>query len=466
MTAFKKGESVIEALRAFYMGKTYPALICTLVAVSAIFGLEIYVGILHAIAVSVGLFISKTFKPALVSLLSFVMQISVKHSPFYPSYSDYLHTGWHKYAVFGIFALIIVAICVFAVKNRVIERIFRSRIPLVYFLPLFLAFLTNGIFSEKWVVGNLGLGLVNGFLFCFLPIFIYHSFPETENSDGIAGYFSYVSLLVGLVVLAELVALFITNGEIFVNGSVNKTEVALGWGIWNLVGSTLAVIIPLIFYAIQKTKHPVLCFLSASAVHIGAVFTMSRNALIVSTLVYFLCVLISCFYGRYKAHFRIFAVVSLLALLILFAAFFDGIINLFRDYLDRGFSDNGRFALWGIAFDNFSSSPVFGVGFYGFDADDELLFSFGPLVKQAHSTPLQLLSATGLFGFFAYFFYRFFTLREIFHKFSLKKAFMALSVFALLLGSLLDNFIFNIYPLFSYAVSLVVIMKENREKPL
>jgi len=454
-----------KKLRSFYMSDLYPAVISLLVAFGAIFGIEIYTAALHTIIAVIGLCISNSIKPTLISLLTFVMQLSVKNSPFYPNRSDYLYTGWRLFVVLAIFIAVIIGFSAFIYRNRVYKRTFlafgKGR---GYFALLFAALLLNGAFYDKWTLSSLLFGILNAALLCVFPVLLYNGFSEKENSDDIAGYFSYLSLLVGLVITAELFALYMTNDKIFAEGSINKVEVALGFGIWNLVGNSLIVLIPLIFYGIAKGKHPVLYFCVACAVYIASVFTMSRNALLVGTALYFICILIYCFYGRYQKFFRFFALFIILLALVFFATFYGEIKKLLADYFNRGLSDNGRFKLWGIAFKNFLSSPLFGCGFFGLDVDDSVLYSFGPVPKMAHNTLVQLLSSSGLFGLFSYLLYRFFTLKEIFTRLSLKKTFMALSMAALIAGSLVDNFIFNIYPLFSYTVSLVIIAKENEER--
>ena len=124
----------------------------------------------------------------------------------------------------------------------------------------------------------------------------------------------------------------------------------------------------------------------------------------------------------------------------------------YRMYLDRAQA----------AIDNFLDSPIFGKGFYGLDVTTD--FSYGGLPLQAHNTFLQLMSATGAVGLVCYLCYRFYTLKPVFKRPSLRKTFMALSVVTLLLGSMLDNFVFFIYPTFHYTVALAVIHKAAREE--
>jgi O-antigen ligase len=217
---------------------------------------------------------------------------------------------------------------------------------------------------------------------------------------------------------------------------------------------------------VHFNKYPWLYFAVATLAYVFSVLSMSRNALIFSTLAYWACVIISCFKGKNKRAFRILTLVALASCALFAAVFFGKIKAVLADYFERGMSDNGRYTLWRAAFDNFLDSFVFGGGFYGFEVPDFVLSPFGPLAKQAHNTVLQLLSATGIVGFFSYAYYRYSTVKPVFVRPTLSKTFMALSVAVLLGGSLLDNFIFNIYPLFSYTVALTVIHKEAAEDTL
>ena len=454
-------------LRSFFMGNLYPIVICLLTAVGSIFGLEFYFCILHVALIFTSLSISRSVRPMLPSLLTAVMQLSVGHSPFYPNYSDYYYTGWRLPVFVAMCALCFTAIIIFIIRNRIWRRVSFKNTPCLLSILIFsAALLLNGAFSGKWVLGDLIFGAANVAVYLFLFLLIYHGFSEKEDSGSIARYFSYISMLVALVIIAELSALFLTNDAVFEGGSIVKEEVALGWGIWNLVGVSLSSLIPLLFYGVHFNNHPWLYFAVATLAYLFSVLTMSRNALIFASLAYGACVIISCFKGKNKRAFRIITLIGLFSLAILAIVFFDKIKAVLGDYFERGLSDNGRFELWRAAFSNFLDNSVFGGGFYGFEVPDSILFPFGPLAKQAHNTIFQLLSATGTVGFLSYAYYRYSTVKPVFVKPTLSKTFMALSVAVVLGGSLLDNFIFNIYPLFSYTVALAVIHKEAGEKRL
>lgn len=453
-----------DSLQKFYMSDKYPILICSLTATGSILGIEFYLGILHTLLIFGAFVFSKSIRPVVISLLTYVMQLSVSHAPFYPNYSDYYYTGWRLPAFIGIVALTAAGAIIFIIKNRIYKKLSLKKTPLLLpLLCLSAAFLLNGAFSGSWQPSDTVFGFANVAVYLFVFLIIYYGFSDEESSDELSKYFAYVSMLIALVISAELIAHFITADNIFIDGSINKVAVALGWGIWNLVGVSLSVLIPVIFYGMHANKYPWLYFAVATLAYIMAILTMSRNALIFATLAYVSCVIISCFVGKNKKVFRIITAAGVLGVIILVIALWNKIYALLADYFSRGLSDNGRFDLWRAAFDNFLDAPIFGRGFYGLEVDDSMLTSFGPLAKQAHNTIFQLLSATGVVGLVSYAYYRYESLKPLFHRPSLKKSMIAMSIAVLLLGSLLDNFIFNIYPMFHYSVALVIIHKASTE---
>lgn len=464
IAAIKKHIST-DSLQKFYMSDIYPILICSLTVIGSITGIEFYLGILHTLLIFGAFVFSKSIRPVVISLLTYVMQLSVPHSPFYPNYSDYYYTGWRLPTFIGIVALTAAGAVIFIIKNKLYKKLSFKETPLLIpLLCLSFAFLLNGIFSDGWQIGGTVFGFANAVVYLFVFLIIYYGFTEEENSEALSKYFAYISMLIALVISAELIVHFVTADNIFVDGSINKVAVALGWGIWNLIGVSLSVLIPVIFYGMHVNKYPWLYFAVATLAYLMAVLTMSRNALVFATLAYVGCVIISCFVGKNKKVFRVITAIGALGAIILVIVLRDKIYALLGDYFSRGLSDNGRFALWGAAFDNFLEAPIFGKGFYGFDVDDSMLTSFGPLAKQAHNTIFQLLSATGIVGLASYAYYRYESLKPLFRRPSLMKGMMAMSIAVLLLGSLLDNFIFNIYPMFHYTVALVIIHKASKEE--
>ena len=210
-----------------------------------------------------------------------------------------------------------------------------------------------------------------------------------------------------------------------------------------------------------KNKHPWLYFAIATLAWLASILTLSRNALIFGTLTYAACVLIFSFVGERKKLFRIVVLLGIACAAIFALVFFDKIYSLFKDFFERGLSDNGRFALWRAALKNFLEAPIFGKGFYGFNTATD---TFGPFPESAHNTIFQLLSAGGAVAILTYAFYRFKTVKPFIKKPCLLKTMLGISVLALVLSSLLDNFLFDIYPTFYMTTALVIAIKKSEEQ--
>ena len=444
-----------ERIRAFFLGREYPLIIAALVIFGAVSGFEAPIMLIHSMLIFAVLLLCDSVKPLLISLCSFIYQISVVHAPQYPTYSNYIYTGWRLYMLIGAVVFIVSGLVIFTVKNKICSKISFKRTPLLLPTLIFaLALLTNGLFSSSWKSSNIVFALANAVIYLVLYVFIYHGFSDRESSAELGSYFAYIAMLCAVIISAELLHLFLTSDNIIVDGSINKVGVALGWGIWNLVAVSLAMLIPLIFYGMMVNRYPWLYFTVASIAYVMSVLTMSRNALIFSTLTYCACVLICCFVGKHKRVFRIITLAGICSVVLIVIVLWNRIYGVFADYFERGFSDNGRFELWRGAFSAFLDAPVFGSGFYGLNIDYD---RFGFLPKMAHQTVLQLLGTMGIFGILAYGYYRIRTAMAVFTRPNVMKCMLALSILTLLLESLLDNFIFNFYPVFYYVVALAII---------
>ena len=77
--------------------------------------------------------------------------------------------------------------------------------------------------------------------------------------------------------------------------------------------------------------------------------------------------------------------------------------------------------------------------------------------SMAHNTVFELLGSTGIFGLSAYVTYIFESVRICFKKPSLYKTMLGLTVFAIVLESLLDVFVFCFYPMLYPLAALAII---------
>ena len=146
-----------------------------------------------------------------------------------------------------------------------------------------------------------------------------------------------------------------------------------------------------------------------------------------------------------------FGMLALTIQLILLQAF-NIEINLFENLMNPGSIDSGRFELWSNDLKSFIAYHIFGQGFY----DCKFLSWTGFIPGMYHNTIFQILGTCGALTLLAYGFYRYKTIKVILYKLNLEKIFLGIIIFVLLFSSLLDNFIFHIYPVFFYSISLAL----------
>ncbi len=447
-------QGVRDALRSFFMGKYYPVAVAVLTLLSHCLGLEIVFGLFGVFLVSVALLICDTARPAVPFVVFFVFLISVKNAPGIPTYSSYLFTGARLVFViiFGAFFLFS-AVC-FAIRNEIFKGIsFKNTRMLIPLSVLSAGFLLNGAFSSGFSLPSFVYGLMQAL--CFSVIFLYFAKGlRKERPDELLSYFTYVSMLLALTLLLELLHLYIVGGVIS-DGSIVKERLLFGWGIWNTAGVSLAVLIPVVFLGVIRGEHPYLNLSVTLLTAIGVIFTMSRNALLFGGAVTLICFLIGCFKGKSRGLCRVTLLFGSLFILIFAVVFSDKIASVFSDFINRGFSDNGRFELWREGWESFIKAPVFGSGFFDFSSD--LTFDVASfLPKMAHQTFIQLLSCMGIFGLLCYLYYRWQTLVPFYKRPSAEKCMLLLSVLVMLGESMLDNFVFYFLPTLHYSVSLAI----------
>ena len=324
---------------------------------------------------------------------------------------------------------------------------------------LFSVYLLNGLFNSPYK--NIG-----AFLFVALMIVMF-SFPlfifgaGIKPSKELKDHFLIIIFLTSVIVMIELFAL-ILFGDVINDGSLIKEHIVLGWSTWNGIGAILAVCLPVHFYLAITKKHGYIFFITAIISYLAIALTLSRASLLVATLLAAICVIIGCIKGENVKMFRIATLIAALLALIGFIVFWSKISTVFTDYLERGFSDNGRFGLYKDGMKSFFAHPIFGAGFAN-------VYSIGPVTPEffaistpimCHNTIIQILASCGVIGLCGYLFHRYQTLKFLYEqRKSLFSVFSALCVSALLFTSLLDVHFFITYHILYYATILCVAEK-------
>ena len=446
----------------FFDGKIYPILVCAAAFISSVLGVEIFVWPVISALFFLAALLSDSAKPLMITFISFCLFMSQKHSPSHTVssiYGDgntaYYFTEWRLPLAVLTVLLIVGGSVLFFVKNKCFKKISPRRDPMFLSISVFaLALLLGGAFSGNYLDG-LPLSIAQIAVFA-LFYFLFAYGIGNDSKDELMDYFSYISALVSCVLILQISHIYMTSDIIFVGGGINKEGVILGFGIWTLIGISSAMLIPAIFYgALKGGIRGYIYFAAATLTLVFSVLSMSRGAQLISLAVYVFCVTVAAFKAKNKLFYRVILGVILVSAVVAAVLFFDKLSAAFIGFFD----DNGRIEHAKIAITNFFHFPIFGVGFGGFEAIEALpenLSPMGPLPAMAHSTPLQLLSATGVLGLLSYILYRVASVVPVLKKHTVPGIFALLASSVVLIGGLIDNFPFDIYPMFYSLIALAI----------
>ena len=273
-------------LQKFFEGKFYPFLVAAIVLTGHITGYEAYLCCSLLILASISLLVCDSIKPFLPFLLTFVYQINKKHTPGHPTWSDYYLQYEVLIPVLICFLFFVVCIVKYF-KNHVYPKLSIKKSPLmISIILLSLAFILNGAFSSKWNFASLLYGSAQVLVYFFLFYLIFYGL-EKENKDELINHITYLTVLVALVLIGEMIFLFSTYENLITRwGTLDDSKIVLGWGVSTPIGFSLAVLIPMLMRGTIKSKRFFIYFLLSTLCLIFASLTLSRNAMLFSALAY------------------------------------------------------------------------------------------------------------------------------------------------------------------------------------
>ncbi len=446
-----------KAASSFLEGYYYPVFIALTVLIGHLFSCEFFALSIIFLTVLSGFLLCDTLKflisPFFMALFT-VSQKSVEEGKFYSSS--------FKIAIIicsVVFLGFAVAHFIIYRRKVVISEFLKSKLFYGYIL-MSASFLLNGFFFfEGYTAGNITYALALVATLCLSFAFFAVNLDFTED---VRKYFIYVLYISSLLIVIEFFALF--AGQIrFRDGEIVKESVLIGWGLCNNVGAMMAILLPVHFYLAAYKKRGYIFYATGVLSYIAIVLSLSRASLLVATFLIGICAVAVCFIGPNKKQNRIItaslAFVAIVGIILLWGK----ISKVFGDYLRRGFDDNGRFEIWRYGLNEFVHHPIFGAGFYSEYPLNPRPAPFLPY--RYHNTVIQLLATCGIFGFLSYAFHRFQTVKLFLSKKSGLSLFLALCLSGLLLTSLLDNHMFNLYPCVYYSLILLIFEKTEANSP-
>ncbi len=275
-------------------------------------------------------------------------------------------------------------------------------------------------------------------------------------------YLYWMGVCVGYVLVAELAGIYLTQ-NVWTGSGILRDKIFTGWGNYNSMGALLAMMIPLPFWLAIKGRFKWFGFVTAFVFLAALMLTCSRLSMMMGLLIFGISYVFYLIYMRHeKGRIVIYAITALIPIAVLLLLRKElqqlldsiaGIGFLSFDMRSEGFAEGIK---------QFLKYPIFGGTFFPVDFEELYVWSqvdgFTALFPPRwHNTAIQLLATGGVVCLFCYIVHRVQTVKLFLKKPSKDKNFVALSILALLLTSLLDCHFFNVGPVLLYSAMLAFV---------
>lgn len=320
------------------------------------------------------------------------------------------------------------------------------------------ALMLNGLFTSGYDPKNL--------LFAFIMVAIifgvYSALKDniTVNSDCYEKI-AYAFLALSFLLIVELAVAYATTEGLFVDGKINRGQLVFGWGVYNTYGLLIVMCLPATIFLAGKKAFGFIYTLYSFIIFVAVFFSCSRQAMVGGIFVYPFCVAVLLWKGKNRLANIIVLGAAGIAGIVLLAVFHEWFASFFKEIFDNFIVDgklngSGRVRIWKESLEHFKAYPVFGAGFfvkYSYTSDNGM--SVIPLM--CHNTLLEVMSACGITGLIAYSVHRIQTILSFTKNVTPERTFIAGTIFAMLVISLFDNHVFNVFPTFIYSALLAVL---------
>ncbi|MCR5308837.1 MAG: O-antigen ligase family protein [Bacilli bacterium] len=458
-----KAKEVIDAISKF-MDTMYFAL--ALVGIELLcyyLELDLITILVVAISATFALLFKKDLNCLFFIFLCMSSMISFGNSPgnitSQPTY--YFQPG--VYITCIIAAAIPISIATYKGIKNIVKGNFKNTPLLISIFALCIVFFINGIFSELYKPLDALFGV---FMVFFFGIFFIAIAPQMKiNKESIISLSRQVAIyaFVPIVELCFYYLMTIINGE----SLDTRTFIFLGWGNRNTLGFLFLLCLCFIIALIKLDDNKAIIiagYVVGTLSLLGVVFSFSRQAYVCAATLVVISLIYILFHvdGKKKT-------ICIISLGVIFVGIIGGTIVL----IAKGFFEtltmdsmisfgDGRISLWTRAIEMFETNPIFGGGFYYLGGDPKVqLNNIMPLC--CHNTILQLLSACGLVGLIAYGIYRFMTVKAVIKNFDSYKVYPILGLLVILITSLLDIHLFDLFGSSFYAILLAMAISPKSE---
>lgn len=449
-----KSISLKQRFDDFLAWPGYIVVLALLTEASNIFALEIPVYSIFTALIVYCCFWGRDLLPVMPIFLYSYLAPSVQNNPGRNPDSIFLQAGGLWIALLG--AVIAVSLVYRVIRDR--KRFFHHKYALLPgILALAGAYLLSGLGSRGYteIAGrNLLFALLQG-LSILVPYFLFSAGVDWKKARK--NYFAWIGFCAGGLLVCEILFIYRTQ-NVIIDGVIHRENIFTGWGIHNNIGGMLAMMIPFAFYLATKYHKGWIGTVVGSGFLLGVVFSCSRNAILIGTGIYIVCVILMLLYAKNRKANFIAAAVFCSVTLVLLSLFYRPILRLFSNLLSLGFDPNSRDSIFMDGMRLFARYPIFGGSFFskefapwGWSTVKEFSNFFPP---RWHNTIVQMLASCGIVGMAAYLYHRIQTLKLLYARLSKETVFIGCSVAVLLICSLFDCHLFNIGPALFYAMAL------------
>lgn len=457
-----KNSKAVEYIKAFLTSKFFPFVTAAVVLFCYYLGLDIIAILYIGVTGTLIMLLTEDVTPILCDLLFMRVILSWKNSPS----ASKGNSGYYSSLAVLIPTVFIAALLAAAMIYRLVRACVKKKFkitPVFYGLCAFCgALLLNGLFSKNYSAMSLLYGAILALLFLGLyAVFKDNISADKKCFENIAYSFTAYALLL----VIELAALYCTNGAVTAGGKINRDAIVFGWGPYTSYGVLVVMCIPPAVYLAGIKKYGYVYTVFSVILLAASVLCCSRQAMVSAVIVYPVCIALLIVKGRYRIANICIVSAALVAGIVLLAVYFSEITEFLKDIfanviVDGKLNGSGRMRLWKLALNEFKSYPVFGTGFYGETVNPDRRFP--PYMY--HNTVLQLMGACGIVGLGAYLFHRVQTCICYFKNITAERTVIALVILVLLINSLMDVHIFNIFPTMVYSFLLAVLVR-SQTKP-
>ena len=337
--------------------------------------------------------------------------------------------------------------------DLIVEKERRSRFPrfFISYICLLVAFCIGGAFSPYYLPRDFAFGLRE---FLALGGFYFYYFYTVDFTKIKKSYCAYLLFFFACSVALQILVEAIRVGA--------GPHLEVGWANRSGLGGTLVASFTCTIYLTIR-KHPSYAWLFALCFYFFFTMiclTQCRGAAFTAMVLAIPCLVLILVYSPSitKISTILITVIYIIVMICLglferefFTECFGRLFNFDFDTLNE--YSSGRITIWKTGIDQFIHNPLCGVGWYqiegrGFQA-------------RYHNTIIQLLASTGIFGLVIYGYHRVDTIVAAFKTPRLEKTFAYMSIFCILVSSLLDCFLFNIWLGFEYSFLLFFIEGRN-----